>query len=334
MIKEIDIFAWEKFADNSGLDSPFFDKQWLLLLSGHYKLPLHILGYYENENLLFSIPFVIKKTVTGKKKLLCLPFTDYLDFKKEFSKELLDQIKKYISNQYVSADIRACILPVSQEFPYIYHHYLKIGQDGYDEIRKNFNENTKRNLRIAERYPMAVNIGVEKEYLRTFFRLNAWTRKKHGLPPQAYSFFKKIKEDIFEKNLGFIANVNMGSNNVASALFMVKGKTIVYKYGASDEKYLYARPNHFLFDYMIKFACSKGYEYFDFGICPAYNEGLRQFKRGWGAGEKYIAYSRISKDGITMYEKKRPGKIIRIFFKLMPVKVNILIGLWLYKLIA
>jgi CelD/BcsL family acetyltransferase involved in cellulose biosynthesis len=70
---------------------------------------------------------------------------------------------------------------------------------------------------------------------------------------------------------------------------------LTYKYGASDARFWGMRPNHALFWLAIQAACADGYEFFDFGRTDLEDEGLRQFKSGWGGVEEPLEYTTLGK---------------------------------------
>jgi hypothetical protein len=85
-----------------------------------------------------------------------------------------------------------------------------------------------------------------------------------------------------------------GSIPVAGAVFLTWNGTVVYKYGASDPDYWKLRPNHLIFWTAIRWACEHGYRVFDFGRTDLDNQGLRDFKSGWGATERPLVYSLLA----------------------------------------
>lgn len=333
LIKEIDIQQWQIFAEESLSDNPFLHKQWLLLLSAQYKLPIKILGYFENSTLISAIPFVEKKTCFSKIKLISLPFTDYISYGKELPDKFILLLKEYLNQKYKSIELRSQVSLIHKSKPAFCRHHLNL-DIGYENIKLGYRKNTHRNIIKSEKNNLTLKISKDTVSIDEFYRLNILTRKKHGLPPQPKSFFNNVYKYLFESNLGFVATVYTNDKAIASAIFFTYKNTIIYKYGASDSKNLILRPNNFLFDSIIKYACNNNYSLFDFGICSKNNLGLRRFKLGWGAKEEDISYVLINQTGIHPYNKKNYNRIIHSIFKILPSKLNILLGELLYKYIA
>lgn len=126
--------------------------------------------------------------------------------------------------------------------------------------------------------------------VREFYRLNCITRRYHGLPPQPYYFFKNLYDHIISENLGLIALAFFQHVAIAGGVYFHFGEKAVYKYGASDRNFQHLRANNLVMWEAIKRYCEKGYKSFCFGRTEPANEGLRQFKNGWGSKEYTIKY--------------------------------------------
>jgi len=60
------------------------------------------------------------------------------------------------------------------------------------------------------------------------------------------------------------------------------------KYGASEKAYHHLRPNNLIMWEAIKWCAQNGFKTFSLGRTEPENEGLLQFKQGWGTTEKII----------------------------------------------
>ena len=330
MIKEIDISGWREYTAASSNESPFLHEQWLLLLSEQYKLRLIILGYFENEKLVSAIPFVENKLFSGKTKLISLPFTDYISYAEKLPDTFILELKDYVSSRDISAELRSDVSYTDKSEAAFFRHFLKL-DEGYNSIRHAYKKHNQRNIKKALKNGLSLKIAKDMDSLNEFYWLNVLTRKKHGLPTQPRSFFKNICQRLFNNGLGFVASVYYKEKVIASAVFFIYKNTIIYKYGASDSEKLYLRPNNFLFDEVIKYACEQHFKLFDFGICLKENTGLERFKLGWGATEEEISYVLIDKNGFHTYNKKNYNKFFHFILKILPAPLNVLLGEIFYK---
>ena len=98
---------------------------------------------------------------------------------------------------------------------------------------------------------------------------------------------------LIKSGLGFVVLAYKDSTPIAGALFLAWNGTLIYKYSASDPLYWRYRPNNLVLWTAIRWGCEHGYHLMDFGKTDLANQGLRDFKSGWGATETPLIYSYI-----------------------------------------
>jgi len=130
-----------------------------------------------------------------------------------------------------------------------------------------------------------INICKSLESMKTFYKLNCITRKRHGLPPQPYYFFKNIYDFIISRDLGIVVLASYKKRAIAGAVFFHFGEKVIIKYSGSDIAYQHLRPNNLVMWEGIKLYCKNGYKTFCLGRTELENEGLRRYKEGWGTEE-------------------------------------------------
>jgi len=168
--------------------------------------------------------------------------------------------------------------------------------------------------------------------VKEFYRLNCLTRKDHGLPPQPFFFFENIFKHVISKGLGMIALARSSKKIIAGAVYFHFGGNAMYKYGASDKSYQHLRANNLVMWEAIKRYAEKEYKTFDFGRTEPENEGLLQFKRGWGTKEEMLTYYKydLKRSSFLADHSKLKGWHNK-FFTLAPIFVSKRIGTALYK---
>jgi hypothetical protein len=310
---------WDELVLNSSEYSIFHSSSWCKVLRDSYGYkPLYFISR-EEEKFDTIIPFMeVNSRFTGKRGV-SLPFTD-------FGPMLVDNESK-IGGYFNYLEFRDDKIiptnsPVQVEF---YQHILNLSGDS-SEVFKNFRDSTKRNIKKAKKKEIATSTSSSQESMDNFYRLNTTTRKKHGLPPQPLKFFRNMFEAIISKNEGFIVQAEYQGKAIAVALYLTFGDKILYKYGASDSQFLNLRANNLVMWHAIEWACSNGFKSFDFGRTEVYNQGLIQFKNGWGCEPsliKYYKYLVPSKTFVTgngsknhFYEKvfrKTPEPLLKVF---------------------
>ena len=124
----------------------------------------------------------------------------------------------------------------------VFHGHSLDLSDGAEVLFKKFASSVRRAIRKAERSGVTVRLNTSEEAMREFYRLHAHTRRRHGLPPQPFSFFQNIYREVIKAGLGFVALANHGSKTIAAAVYFHIEKKAVFKFGASDERYQDLRP--------------------------------------------------------------------------------------------
>ncbi len=210
-------------------------------------------------------------------------------------------------------------------------HVLDLSQSE-EQVFSSFRESTKRNAKKAMREGVEVKIERSLESLSEFYRLNCMTRKEHGLPTQPFYFFKKIYDHVISKKLGMVVLASLGQENVAGAIYFHFGEKAVYKYGASDKKFQHLRANNLVMWEAIKWYAQNGYKSLCFGRTEPENQGLIQFKSGWGTTEQPIQYYRydLKKSSFVRGSSKVTG-IHNKIFRNLPIPISNKIGSLLYK---
>jgi lipid II:glycine glycyltransferase (peptidoglycan interpeptide bridge formation enzyme) len=200
------------------------------------------------------------------------------------------------------------------------------------ELFSNLRDSTKRNIKKALKDGVTATIERSPESLDAFYRLSCITHKRHGVPPQPFSFFNKVFEHIIAKGNGVVASAVHSGKVIASSIFFHLGKNAIFKYGASDLAHHDLRPNNLVMWQAIKCFREKGFETFNFGRTETENLGLLQYKRGWGARESLLEYCRYDLKRKAFVTEVNPmhGLAKRVF-ALSPVAMLRLVGSLLYK---
>jgi hypothetical protein len=171
--------------------------------------------------------------------------------------------------------------------------------------------------------------------VETYYRLHCQTRKKHGLPPQSYAFFKSIYRNVISTGLGFVVTAKFQQVAIAGAVFFQFGNRGLFKFGASDESYLPLRGNDLVMWQGIQTLAQRGCRDLHFGRTSKLNEGLRRFKCEWGAKEQVIDYCRYDlKKSAFVRDSDRASGWHTPLFRFAPLWLARLAGSLLYGRMA
>jgi lipid II:glycine glycyltransferase (peptidoglycan interpeptide bridge formation enzyme) len=213
-------------------------------------------------------------------------------------------------------------------------HELDLREDE-EEVFSRFRDSTKRNIRKAIKEGVEVSTSTSEESVSHFYRLNAFTRRRHGLPPQPYSFFKNLHRFILSEGKGFVALALFRQKPVAGATYFHSGEKAYFKYGASDMKCQHLRPNNVVMWSAIQWYCKNKFKSLNFGRTNPEEEGLIQFKSGWGTKENRISYFMYDcgKEAFVTSSDAVYGFHNRVF-RMMPMFVLKGVGSSLYKYVG
>ncbi len=129
-----------------------------------------------------------------------------------------------------------------------------------------------------------------------------------------------------------IALASWKGNVVAGAVFLFTGSRFVFKFGASDKEFQELRANNLIMFEAIQRACREGFTTFDFGRTEPENEGLRQFKNGWGTREVPLQYFRwgVGNHSWEIQSSNSNSKVLKQVFQKLPVPALKFIGRIMY----
>ncbi|MGD9489716.1 MAG: lipid II:glycine glycyltransferase FemX [Calditrichaceae bacterium] len=315
----------------------FHSSAWAKVLSESYGYHPAYVAVINKGTFEFLLPLMeINSHFTGK-RAVALPFSDFcgplmagsgwyeslLPFLKEQGKVSDWDYIEIRGGENIFSDFNPSVSYLTHEID------LSENMDG---LQSGFRSSTRRNINKAVSNGLKIELLNSENAVGIFYRLNCQTRKKHGLPPQPFSFFKSIHTHIVSKNGGMIALASRKSEYVAGALFLHFGEKAIYKYGASDPNHADLRANYLIFNEVIKWYSEQGFKSLHFGRTSSDNEGLRQFKTGWGVKEmltRYYKYDLQREKFIT--DRQKENGFYNKIFRNIPVPVSVFIGSKLYK---
>jgi lipid II:glycine glycyltransferase (peptidoglycan interpeptide bridge formation enzyme) len=206
---------------------------------------------------------------------------------------------------------------------------LTAGEDG---LFSRLESSVRRAIRKAEKAGVTVEILQSVEAVRIFYSLQCQTRKRHGLPPQPFSFFLNIHRYILSQDMGRVVLARYHGRPIAASVYVNLGDRAIYKYGASDEAFQDLRGSNLVMWTAIKEYVRRGAKHLDLGRTSIGNEGLRKFKLGWGAEEHKIEYVKFDmrKNEFVADVDETSGWHTRVFRR-MPGFLSRAVGAVLYK---
>ena len=328
---------WDTLLPSNDNLTFFHTAAWAKTLRESYKYNPVYFTQLGGDRFKTIIPIMeIESVLTGKRGV-SLPFADYcepvIDENTPFQ-NVFDYVITYGKKKgWKHIELRGgkSFLPDTAPSKQFSGHILDLSQDE-EQVSSGFRNSTKRNIKKAQKENVNVDFFTTPESIREYYRLHCVTRKRQGVPPQPFYFFKEIYDHIIFKNLGFVALASYRDRNIAGAVFFHHGKRVFFKFGASDTGYQHAGANNLVMWEAIKWSCRNGYKSFCFGRTDLDNQGLRQFKSGWGTTENIINYYKYDLRKDTFVKDTPPIKpVYNKILKKMPIPVLKTMGALLYK---
>jgi len=329
---------WKPFVDSHPRSSVFHSTNWLSALRTAYGYdPMVVTTCSPDAALTNGLVLCrVNSWLTGR-RFVSLPFSDHCEPLVSTSSELNDlllHVRRYVDVgkwKYIEIRPGSC-QPANQagftrSTAYRFHS-LDLRRTMQELFHGFHKDCVQRKIRRAERENLCYEEGASENLLQRFYELLVTTRRRQFLPPQPLSWFRGLLAS-FDSDLKIRLATKDGLP-VASILTLTHRKTMIYKYGCSDERFHRFGGVAFLFWNAIQEAKDKGFEQFEMGRSDTDNTGLISFKEHWGAVGTELRYWRYARQLQTTggnWEKSLLRKLVPI----TPDSVLRTVGGLLYK---
>ena len=331
---------WDSFLMSHPDYSFFHGSAWARVLRDVYcHKPFYLVVRNESRLLGLSAVMEVNSWLTGRRGV-SLPFTDECEpllsdglSRENLFNKTLEFGKGRRWRYFECRGGRRVIdgIPASLAF---YKHTLQLSSDE-ERLLGTFKSGVRRAIRKAQSAGLQIEITHGLEGVRTFYSLHCQTRKRHGLPPQSFRFFRSVFQHIISRDMGFVAIARHRQGPISAAVFFKLGAKAIFKYGASDLAFQHLRGNNFVMWEAIKWLARRGFRSVHLGRTSLHNQGLRQFKSGFGADEQRVEYFKyhFRRGGFVTDQDRSVGWFNRIFH-LMPTPLARMMGALMYRHLA
>jgi CelD/BcsL family acetyltransferase involved in cellulose biosynthesis len=332
---------WLAFIEASPSAEIFHHPLWLQLLRSRYGYRIEACCVEGEGGIEAGIPFArIESRLTGR-RLVSVPFSDSCAtaVAANAGSAAVDALGQALGEESRRSGLDLTVHSALPEIPAAFvrprfaQHLLPLAADPA-EVERGYAKNQLRAMKKAKREGLSSERRTDVAALDAFYSLHLQTRRRQGVPTQPKSFIRGFAE-LFDAGLGFVWLVHDEGRPVAAAVFLAYNGTVTYKYGASDFASLKKRPNNLLLRTAIRWACEAGYQRFDFGRSDIDNEGLRAFKRSWGATESELSYTYVTDTEPSLQPEAEAetlrGRVMTTTIQRSPAFVGRLAGQVLYR---
>ncbi|HEX6713802.1 MAG TPA: GNAT family N-acetyltransferase [Thermoleophilaceae bacterium] len=329
---------WLALVERAPDASIFHHPAWLSLLHGAYGYAIEACCVAAQDGrLLGGLPVAeVSSRLTGR-RLVALPFSDLCapliapDAPPGAEVALHDALARLRRDRGVPLEVRGDGRALRGAAPgeRFHHHVIALEDDVAAVARRFTKPQVSRGVRRAVREGLQTSRCVDRSALLAFYRLHAATRRRLGVPTQPRRFILGF-EALFQQGLGFVLLVHREGQPIAAGVFLTFGDTLLYKYGASDARWLQMRPNNLLFMEAIRWGCEHGMRALDLGRTHWGQESLRAFKLGWGAQERELRYRYVG-GGAPIARGASGHRVLAAVIRRSPPLAGRVIGEVLYR---
>ncbi|MBK9170094.1 MAG: GNAT family N-acetyltransferase [Bryobacterales bacterium] len=333
--------SWNDLVLTHGEATVFHSREWAEILWDSYGFPAHY-GIVRDGGRLTALLAVmqVSSRLTGCRGV-SLPFSDECAPLLSGSVTVEDLLGPVVGLgrslgwQYLeirSATPRSGGSSVSSSF---ISHEVEMGA-GEDGLYRALKPGHRRNIAGAKLRGVSVQVLDTWAAVEGYYLLHCQTRRRHGLPPQPVGFFRALHRRAIGPGRGVVVLATSGGRCVSGAVFLRFGATAVYKFGASDPACRDLRPGYLVMWEALRHLRSTGVRKVSLGRTDPDQAGLLRFKRGWGAHEANLSYSRINLTGTRrlIAAKGRGLRLLAPVFRRLPIQILQRIGAAVYPHIA
>jgi hypothetical protein len=328
--------GWDDLLPSDGGASFFHTSAWAAVLARAYGFAPVYFAAFDRDRLTGLMPFMEVASPWSGRRGVSLPFTDFCEpfgFGGPGLEGVVEAVRDHAKARrwdYIEWRCVAGIPARSVPAENFLIHKLDLVPDE-ERLFSGLRDNARRNVRKAVREGVTVEFDRSLAALREFYRLHCATRKRHGVPPQPFLFFRKIHENVLARDFGVVASARFGGRVIASSVFFHFGREAIFKYNASDPRSQSRRPNNLVLWEALRWYKERGAETLNLGRTEADNDGLLRFKRSFGATESALTYRRENLGKATGRGNAFRGRPPRRLIAAIPTPLLRLLGRLFYK---
>jgi FemAB-related protein (PEP-CTERM system-associated) len=331
-LKDQDCPAWDAYVRNAQHGLPLHLSGWRQVLYKTHGYDTPYLMAREGERVVGVLPLFLVRSLLAGNTATTMPGGLCAD-----SDQVAAQLIAH--GQEIARQTRAKYLILQdsrQAWPGDLHttthheHWVVDVRAAPDTLWKRLNGNIRRQVRIARRNELAVEIDRTGQSLGAFYEVFSRYTHHAGTPVFGRDFLEHIIETFPN---GFNIALVRGEGQVMGAYFQLQmGDTIYGMWGATLREYFEQRPVYLAFWEILNDASANGYHFLDMGRSPA-GSNASKYKGQWG-GVSFPIYQQVARFGnadssdSVVYQVQSDGKyqlVTRLWPKL-PLSVAQYLG--------
>jgi CelD/BcsL family acetyltransferase involved in cellulose biosynthesis len=335
----VDDPQWARFVEGRAEATCFHQPAWASLIARCYRFRAFAVVQRDAAGTVVAgLPLVEVRRAGGPRRWICLPFTDECGPLAADGGSVATLLRDAddLRRRMRVADLVIRDAVPAPEFPAravaVTHRLALRAPAGGGVPRPR--GSVRRAIAAADRAGVRVRFGQRSaDLLEDYYRLHVRTRRRQGVPVQPRRYFELLWTAMIEPGNGVVALAEHAGSVIAGAVFLTGGRTVTYKYGASDERSWPVRPNHAVMARAIAWAGEHDFAWFDFGRSDLDNPGLIRFKETWGATTEPLTYASAGGD-VDYGGSRRARAVLGAVIRRSPPTACRAIGELLYRFAA
>jgi hypothetical protein len=288
-----DHVAWSALVDQSFSATLYHRKEWIELLARCYGFSIFVAGVYRRDELLSACVLARAKNPFSK-RFISLPFSDTCEplIRPGGDADLLPSILPAQGPKGFTYEIRGLGAARPWETASCFQEWTLDLNRPRAALQRALETNFKRNLKQTSARSVEIERGASIALLKRFYAMQLETRRRLGVPPQPWRFFKMVHE-VFTRNSQLeIWIAHDKGKDEAAAVFVRDKNRIYFKWGArrTVPAQTPSGANHLLLWSAVEAFAGQA-DVLDLGRTDIRNEGLNRFKRGLGGSPRPLPYS-------------------------------------------
>jgi hypothetical protein len=325
--------AWQRLLSEVGTVSLYHRDSWVSVLASTYGFQFWLATLRKGDEILAGCIFAQPRF---SRRLISLPFSDAcppLSREPQSVDDLLDVLAAAAPPGRIY-EVRGIGGPSSWATVDCFAIWQLPLDRPLRQIERSLSVNFRRNLRRAAREAISIERGSSLDLLERFYILQLLSRRRLGLPPQPWRFFKLVRESFAPTDNFEVWIAKENGKDVASAVFLRDESVIHYKWGARRSNSP-SSANHLLFWNAIEEFAARA-QVFDLGRTDIRNQGLMRFKGELGATPHPLPSSFYPQAPKHLSAEILTGHRVLVakLWRRMPIPATALAGRLVYRFLA